>query len=178
MPSIHPLKLSDADPKTAATLTAVKAKLGVIPNLLATLANAPAALHGYLHLAETLGGGRLSARQREIVSLATAEENGCLYCLSVHTMTGKGAGLGDAEIRQARTGAGGNAADAAVAAIAQRIVRERGRLDAAALASARAQGLDDGLVLEIVANVALNLLTNYTNHIAATTVDFPEAAPL
>ena len=33
-------------------------------------------------------------------------------------------------------------------------------------------GLDDGLILEVIANIALNTLTNYTNHIADTTVDF------
>jgi alkylhydroperoxidase family enzyme len=38
---------------------------------------------------------------------------------------------------------------------------------------ARTSGVDDGLIIEVIANVALNTLTNYTNHIAATEVDFP-----
>lgn len=174
MPTIRPLNLSDADPGTAATLNAVKAKLGGVPNLLATLANAPAALHGYLQLSETLGTGRLTARQREIVALATAQENACQYCLSVHTLLGKGAGLSEAEIKQARAGAGGNATDAAIAAFVQRVVRQRGQVDATAVEKARAGGLDDGLILEIIANIALSVLTNYTNHVAATEIDFPK----
>ena len=45
-----------------------------------------------------------------------------------------------------------------------------------ATAAERRAGLDDGLILEVIANIALNTLTNYTNHIADTTVDFPVVA--
>jgi hypothetical protein len=41
------------------------------------------------------------------------------------------------------------------------------------MADAAAAGVDHGLVIEVTANVALNVLTNYTNHIAGTQVDFP-----
>ena len=33
-------------------------------------------------------------------------------------------------------------------------------------------------IIETVAHVALNILTNYTNHVAQPVVDFPKAAPL
>jgi AhpD family alkylhydroperoxidase len=93
MAQIAPLNLETADAATAATLNAVKAKLGMVPNMFATLAHAPAALNGYLGLSETLGTGRLTAAQREIVALAAGQANRCQYCLSAHTLIGKGAGL-------------------------------------------------------------------------------------
>ena len=34
--------------------------------------------------------------------------------------------------------------------------------------------LTDAEIVETVANVALNILTNYVNHVAQTVVDFPE----
>jgi len=49
-------------------------------------------------------------------------------------------------------------------------------VSADAMANYRRAGLDDGLILEVIANIALNTLTNYTNHIADTTVDFPVVA--
>lgn len=173
MPAIHPLKLSDAAPATAATLNAVKAKLGVVPNLLATLANSPVALSAYLQLSEVLGGGQLGARQREIVALATAQENACGYCLSAHSFLGKASGLSDEDLRLARAGSASNPQDAAVAAFAQQLVRTQGRVAPEAVSRARAAGLSDALVIEIIANVALNVLTNYTNHVAGTEIDFP-----
>ncbi|MEB5091642.1 carboxymuconolactone decarboxylase family protein, partial [Pseudomonas aeruginosa] len=111
MTQIAPLTIDTADAATAATLKAVKAKLGMVPNLFATLAHAPAALNGYLGLSETLGTGRLNASQREIVALAAGQANRCQYCLSAHTLIGKGAGLSAEAIAAARTGQAANALD-------------------------------------------------------------------
>jgi hypothetical protein len=44
--------------------------------------------------------------------------------------------------------------------------------------SARAAGLSDAEIVETVANVALNILTNYLNHVARTVVDFPAVKPV
>ncbi|HPR07182.1 MAG: carboxymuconolactone decarboxylase family protein [Zoogloeaceae bacterium] len=176
MPQIAPLTLDTADTATAATLKAVKTKLGMVPNMFATLAQAPAALNGYLGLSETLGTGRLSAAQREIVALAAGQANRCQYCLSAHTLIGKGAGLSEGAIAAARKGKGDNALDEAIAGFARALVEQRGVVSTEAIAAYRSAGLDDGLILEVIANVALNTLTNYTNHVADTAVDFPVVA--
>jgi hypothetical protein len=39
--------------------------------------------------------------------------------------------------------------------------------------NARKAGIDDGLMMEVVANVAVNTLTNYANELAGTEIDFP-----
>ncbi|WP_211256417.1 carboxymuconolactone decarboxylase family protein [Edaphobacter aggregans] len=49
----------------------------------------PVALDGYLSLTKALSRGRLSARQREILALAIAQENECQYWLSAHTASSK-----------------------------------------------------------------------------------------
>jgi len=176
MTQIAPLTIETAGAATAATLKAVKAKLGLVPNMFATLAHAPAALNGYLGLSETLGTGRLTAAQREIVALAAGQANSCQYCLSAHTLIGKGTGLSAEAIAAARNGQGTNAVDGAIAGFARALVERRGVVPAEDVARFRRDGLDDGLILEVVANVALNTLTNYTNHIAGTAVDFPVVA--
>ena len=145
MTQIAPLTIDTADAATAATLKAVKAKLGMVPNLFATLAHAPAALNGYLGLSETLGTGRLNASQREIVALAAAQANRCQYCLSAHTLIGKGAGLSAEAIAAARTGQAANALDDAIAGFARALVEQRGVVSADAMANYRRAGLDDGL---------------------------------
>ena len=50
----------------------------------------------------------------------------------------------------------------------------RGELSDEELKEAKTAGLSEGEIVEIVANVASNILTNYVNHIAKTVVDFPE----
>lgn len=173
MTRIAPVAPERTDTRTAATLKAVKTKLGVLPNLITTLAHAPAALNGYLQLGEAIAGGKLSARQRELIAIALAEENACQYCLSAHAAIGRGVGLTAQEIERAREGAALNPLDDAVTAFAVKVVRARGGVGDADLEAVRKAGADDGLIVEIVANVALNVLTNYLNRVAGTEVDFP-----
>jgi alkylhydroperoxidase family enzyme len=41
------------------------------------------------------------------------------------------------------------------------------------LAAARAAGVTDAEILEIVATVVANIFTNYANHVIETEIDFP-----
>ncbi len=173
MPRIDPVTPDKTDAKTAATLKGVQAKLGVVPNLFITLARAPAALDGYLNFSEALAKGRLTARQRELIAIAIAQENECEYCLSAHSAIGQRVGLNGRDIQQARLGGAIDPENTAVIRLALAIVRSRGNVSDADLEAARRAGLDDGLIIEITATVALNVLTNYVNRVAATEVDFP-----
>jgi uncharacterized peroxidase-related enzyme len=173
MPRIAPINAARADAGVQATLSAVKAKLGMVPNLFSTFAQSPAVLNGYLALSEALGKGVLTATQREIVALAVAQANECAYCLSAHTVLGKGAGLSPEGIRKAREGKAEGALDGAIASFARRVVETRGQVSDADLTAARSAGLGDAQIVEVIANVAINALTNYTNNVAQTEIDFP-----
>ena len=67
-------------------------------------------------------------------------------------------------------------ADAAVR-FAATIVRNRGHVSDADVVAVRQAGFDDAELVEIVAHVALNTLTNYVNEVARTEIDFPEVSP-
>lgn len=176
MARIQPINRNEATGAVAATLNGVKAKLGVVPNLFTTFAHAPAVLNGYLALSEALTHGRLTAAQRETLALAIGQANSCQYCLSAHTLLAKGAGLDATAIRNARQGQANDPLTDALARLAVKIVQQRGVLSDDDLEQARAAGADDGLIVEVIGSVALNTLTNYTNHIAATDIDFPVVA--
>ena len=93
MPNIRPIDVAQATGDTAKALAGVKAKLGSVPNMFATLAHAPGALQFYLQGGEALGRGSFSAKQRELVALAVADANACGYCLAAHTAIGGLVGL-------------------------------------------------------------------------------------
>lgn len=173
MPRIAPVVSSEIDPKVAATLTQVKASLGMVPNLFATLAQAPVALEGYMTLQKMLSRGRLSAGQRELLALAVGQENECQYCLSAHTALAKAGGLSDADALKARAAESEDPFDRALTSFAKKLVRQRGHLSDEDIENARKAGIDDGLMMEIVAHAALNTLTNYANELADTDIDFP-----
>ncbi|MBX9619030.1 MAG: carboxymuconolactone decarboxylase family protein [Hyphomicrobiales bacterium] len=156
-------------------LQAVTKQLGSAPNIFRVIGNSPAALEGFLGLNGALGKGKLDGKTRERIALAVAEINGCGYCLSAHTYLGKNlAKLDDAEITANRNGASNDPkADAAVR-FAAKIVRERGHVSDADVSAVKAAGYGDDEIVEIVAHVALNTLTNYINEVAKTDIDFPK----
>ena len=57
-------------------------------------------------------------------------------------------------------------------------IHDIGRFPDVGVDAVRQAGFTDGEIAEIVAGVALNIYTNYFNHVAATDIDFPRADPL
>lgn len=175
----QPNRIPQIDPnrttgKTRRLLEQVRAKLGLIPNLFRVLANAPVALEGYLNFSEALAGGSLDKKIREQIALAVAESNLCQYCRSAHAFFGQKAGLSDEEIANAIRASASDPRTDAVLKLARAIIVQRGEIAGPELQRAKDAGLTDGELVETVANIALNIFTNYINHVARTALDFPE----
>ena len=163
----------DAPAKSQLLLDAVEKQLGVVPNLFRLVGSSPAALEGYLGLNGALGR-TLDAKTRERIALAVAQANGCDYCLSAHTYLGLNlAKIDDAEIARNRAGHSGDAKADAALVFARRVLETRGHVSDGDLATVRIAGFTEPQVIEIVASVALNVLTNYVNNVAETDIDFP-----
>lgn len=177
MNRIPQLDPTQATGKTKQLFDGVKAALGVVPNLFRVFGNSPAALEGYLKFNAALTGGVLTAKVREQIAVAVAEINFCGYCLSAHTYLGGKAGLTPSEISDARKVSATDEHTEAILNLARSIVAQRGELSEAEFQAARKAQLTDEEIVETVANVAVNILTNYLNHVAQTVVDFPEIKP-
>ncbi|WP_265868591.1 carboxymuconolactone decarboxylase family protein [Streptomyces sp. SKN60] len=174
MPRLPQLTVESANEEQRELLESTLKQLGKLPNLYAALANGPAALRGYLAMRDALVGGSFSARQREQLALYIAQRNDCTYCVSAHTLRGGKVGLGEQELLATRKGqdAGDPHMDQ-VLRITGAIMESGGRVSDAALADARAAGVSDAELAEIVGHVALNVLSNFFNHVAQPELDFP-----
>lgn len=167
------------DPKTAPAparnlLEAVQAQLGVTPNFIRVLANSPKALEGFLGLYGAASGFALDKATQERIALAVAEGNACQYCVSAHTAIGRHAGLTNDEMALNRRGGSGQARAAAVVAFAKALNDNRGEVTTAEFEAARAAGLTDGELVEVIAVVALNVFTNLLGKATRVEIDFPK----
>ena len=174
MPRIQAIETSQAAPKAKSLLEGVQKKLGMTPNLMRTMANAPAVLEAYLGFSNSLTHGALSPKLREQIALTVGETNQCDYCLAAHSALGKMAGLGDEEIADSRRGASPDRKTEAVLRFARKIVTARGHVSDDDLRAVRAAGVSDAEIAETVAAVALNIFTNYFNHVTDPDIDFPK----
>ena len=80
MARIYPVE-RDADSKTRELLGAVEKKMGMVPNMISTMAQSPTVIQAYLGFAQSLAKGSLSDPLRQEIALAVSEANQCHYCL-------------------------------------------------------------------------------------------------
>ncbi|HXT61026.1 MAG TPA: carboxymuconolactone decarboxylase family protein [Pirellulales bacterium] len=172
---INPVDPAVAEGRTQELFAAVKAKTGGVPNMMKTMAHAPALLEGYLAFSGALSKGLLRPAVREQLALAVSQANGCEYCLSAHSLLGKRAGLAPEQIAAARKGEADDAQAQAALSLAHELIERRGDVSDEQLEAARLAGLSDGEIAEVVGHVALSTLTNYFNELARPELDFPRA---
>lgn len=178
MPRLQAVDPSNATGQTQQQLETVSEKFGMIPNVIRTLANSPAALEGYLDLGDALRGGVLSAKLREQISLTVSELNGCNYCVAAHSAFGKSVGLSETELFDARQSASPDSKVEAALQFTRKVVEDRGWVSDEDLERVRKAGYGDTEIVEIVAVVALITFWNYFNHVTENEVDFPAAPSL
>ncbi len=176
MPRLKAIEITEADPKAKSLLEGVEKKLGLAPNVMRTMANSPAVLEAYLGFGNALAKGSLGPKLREQIALTVAELNGCRYCLAAHSAVGRMVGLSDEEIADSRRGVSPDRKTEAVLQFARKVVSERGWVSDDDMATVRTAGTSDAEIAEVVAHVAVNIFSNYFNHVAGTEVDFPEVA--
>ncbi|QUQ72478.1 carboxymuconolactone decarboxylase family protein [Kutzneria sp. CA-103260] len=178
MTSFTPVDPASAQGPAANLLAEVQKALGLTPNMTKVMANSPVLLQGYLGLSGALAGGVLPAGVRERLAIATAEYNGCEYCLSAHTFIGGNIAKVDAqELEAARDAKASDPHTAALLALSDAIARGRGHVDDAVLRAARDAGATDAEIGEVVGHLALNVLTNYFNVLAKVDNDWPVITP-
>lgn len=153
-------------------LEGAKKKYGMIPNLYAKMAEAPALLQAYLQIAELFARSGLTPVEQQVVLLTVSRVNGCGYCVGAHSVLADMGGV-PAEVTDAiRTDA--PIADARLEALRRftaRLVEARGWLPEADVAAFLTAGYTSANVLDVVLGVGQKTLSNYTNHLVGTELD-------
>jgi len=147
---------------------------GTIPNMFKAIGNSPAALASMFGSFGALGGGTLGAQLGEQIAVLVADINECEYCLAAHTALGQNAGLSVETLANAQRGNSGDIKVQAALDFSAKIVRQRAKLSDADVEQVRAAGFSDDSIAEMLAHVALNIFTNYTNVAFDVPVDFPK----
>ncbi len=175
MQRVLPIEADKAAGKVKEQLEQVRKRLHRVPNMHATMANAPAVLDAYLAMNAALGHSSLDPELRTRIQLAVAAVNQAEYCLLAHTEAGRAQKIPEAELAAAREAKSANPKYLAALKFARAVVEDMGQVTDADMAALRNAGYADAQALEIAAVVAAGLFTNYFNHVAAT---HPDAEPV
>ena len=176
MARVSLIKEQDASEEVAELYKTIRNDLGSVPNIFLAMGNSPAVLKGFLALQSSMHATTLSAQLREKIALAVGQINHCHYCLAAHTVLAKKAGLTDEQVRSARAAEDDDSKVKAILRFVRQSVENRGWASNDQIRTLRESGVSEKELVEIVLAIAVNMFTNYFNHIAALEVDFPSVS--
>jgi AhpD family alkylhydroperoxidase len=136
------------------------------------MATSPELLAGYSALWDLFAKTTLTTTEQQVVYMTANFENDCHYCMAGHTQLAKMQKIAEPVIQAIRDGK--PIPDARLEALhvfTTAVVRQRGFVGDAAVATFLAAGFTQQNVLEVVLGVGTKTLSNYTNHIVHTQLD-------
>ena len=150
---------------------------GFLPGLYQVMADAPQLLDTYLYTHEAFSSTSFNDEELTVVWQAINVEHECHYCVPAHTGIAHSMNV-DAAISEALRNETplANPKLEALRTFTLALVRGRGNVSQADYEAFYSVGYSSKQVLEIILGLSQKILSNYTNHVAQTTVD-PAFAP-
>ncbi len=171
--SIFTIHTTETAPEAAKPFLEGAAKAyGFVPNLLGALAEAPAALEGYMTLSGIADKSSFTGGETQVAILAISRLNDCDYCMAAHSGFAAMNGVDEDVIEALRDGR--PIADARLQALrlfAELTVDQRGWTSEADQQAFLDAGFTRQNILEVVLLISLKTLSNYTNHVAKPPID-------
>ena len=152
----------------------VRASFGMLPNLMGTLAESPAAIEGYFTLMGIFHKSDLSPTEQQIILMTNNRLNGCTYCMAAHSAISKSQGVPDDVVAALRSGS--SLEDTKLEALrvfTEKVFSSRGKVSESDVDSFLSAGYTKASILEVVLGTALKVLSNYSNHFTHAPVDAP-----
>lgn len=167
----------EVSPANQALFDQLKGKLGMVPNLYATLAHSEHALGNYLAFQN--GKSSITGKAREVVNLVVSQVNECDYCLAAHTVIGGMVGFKPEQILEIRAGrASFDAKLDALAKLTHSIANKRGHADQTLVEAFLASGWTKANLVDAIVVIGDKIVTNYLHGATKVPVDFPAAPKL
>ena len=172
---LKPLSSEEANTNSKEIFKQVKSKIGMLPNLYASMGVSDKLLGGYLTFTETLKSGEFSNKEYEAIALATSQINGCAYCLSAHTTIGKMNGFSEEETLALRNHTIADPKLNALVNTVKDLIELKGHPQEETLDNFFEVGYSKTSFAELIAIVALTTITNNVYHNGGFEIDFPMA---
>lgn len=164
--------LESAPDAAKASLKGSLEAFGMIPNLHAVMAESPPTLRAYQQLHGLVLQSSFTDEEKTVVWQTINVEHGCAYCVPAHSAIARSmdvpAAIDDA-LRE-RTPLPNSKLEA-LRSFTLAVLRERGRVPAAAVDAFVEAGYGNQQILEVVLILSQKVMSNYINHLAQTPGD-------
>lgn len=153
-------------------LSAAAHAFGFVPNLLGYMAESPFILDGYMHLFNQIEHTDLTSLERQIVMMTLNRFHECRYCMAGHTQMSEMQGLDMSVINAIRDDKPlKDPKLAALRSFTLKMAEQRGVVSQTLVDAFFKAGYSQQNALEVIALIAMKVMSNYTNHLVGTEID-------
>lgn len=166
--------VESAPEASRAALRTLKGAFGLVPNLAATMAGAPALINTFVAAFGQFGSTGFTDGERQVLLLSNAVANRCAWAVAFHSTLALARGVPESEVEAVRRG--GLPSDprlAALSATTRALIDKRGHLDQADIKTFTAGGFDEAQLLDVVTGLAISTLANYAGNLAGPPLEPP-----
>jgi uncharacterized peroxidase-related enzyme len=172
-PTAFPVHTIDSAPDASRpSLEALQKGVGFIPNLAASMADAPAFIEGFVTLRSILARSSFTPLERETISLAVSFENDCSYCMAAHSTFATMQAATEETLESLR--AGRTPSDRRLGALTiytRHLLANRGHASDEAVRALQEAGFTRPQALEAILVIAFTTVANYAHNVTKCAVD-------
>jgi alkylhydroperoxidase family enzyme len=164
--------IESAPEKSRPTLQTLESRFGFIPNVMATMANSPVLLNGFVGSFGSFHGGSLNECEKQILLLTNAVTIKCPWTVAAHSTFAIEDGVAESEIKAIRDGKlPQDRKYAALSALTKALIEKRGNVTEADIEKFTSAGYSKVQILEVITGVGISTMAATTTNMAGTPVE-------
>jgi AhpD family alkylhydroperoxidase len=168
----RPVTIETAPEASRPFLESVQKSLGFVPNLMATYANSPAVLQGYLSLDSAFRKSSFTRAEQQVILLTASVENDWDYCLAAHATVARQFKVPGPVIDSiCQRSAVPDPTLGSLVELVREAIHERGHLADATVPRFLQAGYAKPHVMEILLGIALKTISTHLDHISPASID-------
>ena len=164
--------IESAPEKSKPTLQMLAEKFGFLPNVMATMAESPILLNGFVGSFGSFHGGSFNEAEKQILLLTNAVTLRCPWTVAAHSTFAIEDGIAPSEVAAIRAGSlPEDRKYAALSGLTRALIEKRGVLAKADIAAFTAAGYSETQIFEVIAGVGTSTMAATTTNMAATPIE-------
>jgi alkylhydroperoxidase family enzyme len=164
--------IESAPEKSKPTLKALEEKFGFLPNVMATMANNPVLLNGFVGSFGSFHGGSFNEIEKQVLLLTNAVTIKCPWTVAAHSTFAIEDGIAESEVKAIREGKlPKDRKYAALAALTKALIEKKGDVTDADIERFTSAGYSKAQILEVVTGVGVSTMAATTTNMARTPIE-------
>jgi alkylhydroperoxidase family enzyme len=164
--------IETAPEKSKPALKALEERFGFLPNALATMANNPVLLNGFVGIFGSFHGGSFDEIEKQVLLLTNAVTIKCPWTVAAHSTFAIEDGIAESEVKAIRDGRlPRDPKYAALSALTKALIENRGNVSDVDIDAFVSAGYSKAQILEVVTGVGISTVAATTTNMAGTPIE-------